>query len=48
MRLRDADHPSESSLRKFAVVDAIPDANEQSLLRVPEGQIGVSSYFTVK
>jgi hypothetical protein len=48
MGLRDANHTGESSLRQFAIVYAIPDVGEQSLLRVLEGQVGVSSYFKLK
>jgi hypothetical protein len=38
MRLGDADHASESSLRQLAIADAIPDLREQPKLRVLEGQ----------
>ena len=48
MGLRRADHTSESSLRQFAVVNAIPDIGEQSLLRVPERQKSIPPYFCVK
>jgi hypothetical protein len=48
MGLRDSKHTSESSLRQFAVVNAIPNVSQQSELRVLEGQAGVSPYFTLK
>jgi hypothetical protein len=48
MGLRDTGQTSESSLRQFAVVNAIPDVGEQPLLRVLERQVLGSSYFVEK
>jgi len=48
MGLRDANQTSESSLRQLAVMNAIPDVSQQTKLRVSEGQVLVSPYFSLK
>jgi hypothetical protein len=48
MRLRNANPTSESSLRDLAVANLIPDVGQQLEARVLEGQIGPSSYFSLK
>ncbi len=48
MRLRNANQTSESSLRELAVANFIPDVGQQLEARVLEGQVGLSSYFSLK
>jgi hypothetical protein len=48
MRLRNADPTSKSSLRELAITNLVPDVSQQPEARVPEGQVGLSSYFSLK
>jgi hypothetical protein len=48
MRLRYANQPSEPSLRELPVANFIPDVGQQSEARVLKGQVGLSSYFSLK
>ena len=48
MRLRDANATGKSSLGKLAIANFIPDVGQQLEARVLEGQVGLSSYFSLK
>jgi len=48
MRLRDTNQVSEGAFGEFAVAHLVSDIGQQLASRVLEGQVGLSSYFSLK